>query len=76
MSECDVFRWVGQSFRSCDDCGKPFWEHHFRHRYGPELQGGPFGPEGEPVALAAEERLACLCRHGTQAELGAVVKLP
>jgi hypothetical protein len=26
-SECRGFRWIGQPFTSCDDCGKPAWEH-------------------------------------------------
>lgn len=24
---CRGFRWIGQSFASCDGCGKPAWEH-------------------------------------------------
>ena len=24
---CHVFQWIGQSFRSCDRCGRPAWEH-------------------------------------------------
>ena len=24
---CRGFCWVGQSFSSCDDCGRPAWEH-------------------------------------------------
>jgi hypothetical protein len=24
---CRGFRWIGQPFSSCDDCGKPAWEH-------------------------------------------------
>ncbi len=24
---CDGFRWIGQTFASCDDCGQPYWEH-------------------------------------------------
>jgi hypothetical protein len=23
---CESFRWVGQTFASCDNCGKPYWE--------------------------------------------------
>jgi len=35
MTQCDVFAWVGQSFKHCDECGQPFWEHTH------ELRGGP-----------------------------------
>lgn len=24
---CRGFRWIGQSFATCDGCGKPAWEH-------------------------------------------------
>jgi hypothetical protein len=28
---CPAFRWIGQPWYSCDDCGKPHWEHtHFQ----------------------------------------------
>ncbi len=38
---CRGFRWIGQSFASCDECGKPAWEHEgeMRLRDG----AGPFG---------------------------------
>jgi hypothetical protein len=26
---CDGFKWIGQSFASCDDCGQPYWDHEF-----------------------------------------------
>jgi hypothetical protein len=29
-AECFAFTWCGQSFRYCDNCGNPYWEHtHF-----------------------------------------------
>lgn len=31
---CYIFAWIGQSFESCDDCGKPYWEHLFDPVYG------------------------------------------
>ena len=24
---CEAYAWIGQSFKYCDDCGKPYWEH-------------------------------------------------
>ena len=32
---CWIFCWVGQTSESCDDCGRPFWEH----LYEPPLGG-------------------------------------
>lgn len=29
---CRGFRWVGQSFASCDRCGRPAWEHQGEER--------------------------------------------
>lgn len=31
---CDGFAWVGQSFKFCDNCGDPYWEHAFELRLG------------------------------------------
>ena len=74
---CDVFEWVGQSFRSCDACGRPFWEHHFRRPLGSEMTGGPFSQqEEEPIPLSHEERLSCLLGVGTAADQAALIKLP
>lgn len=33
---CRIFAWIGQSFESCDGCGKPYWEHLFDPTYGGE----------------------------------------
>jgi hypothetical protein len=33
---CYIFAWVGQSFESCENCGKPYWEHLFDPTYGGE----------------------------------------
>jgi hypothetical protein len=27
--ECVAFQWLGQPVTSCDDCGKPAWEHDY-----------------------------------------------
>jgi hypothetical protein len=35
--ECMVFAWIGQAIMSCDQCGKPLWEHLYHPPYG----GGP-----------------------------------
>ncbi|MGW3025838.1 hypothetical protein [Streptomyces sp. NPDC001221] len=24
---CQIFRWIGQTFESCEDCERPFWDH-------------------------------------------------
>ena len=44
-ADCPGFRWIGQSFASCDGCGKPAWEHEgeMRLREG----AGPFGGDGD-----------------------------
>jgi hypothetical protein len=42
---CRGFRWVGQSFTCCDECGRPAWEHRGEMR----LRDGatPFGGDGD-----------------------------
>lgn len=35
---CRAWAWIGQPFTSCDECGKPFWEHS--HEWIP--LNGPF----------------------------------
>jgi hypothetical protein len=37
--ECRGFAWIGQHFTSCDECGRPIWEHEGiqRHRPGASL---------------------------------------
>lgn len=40
---CDGYAWMGQSFKYCDDCGKPFWEHTHEKRNGGRLV--PITPE-------------------------------
>jgi hypothetical protein len=34
--ECAGFVWIGQSFKYCDECGKPYWDH----RYDMEIRRG------------------------------------
>jgi len=33
---CFIFAWIGQSFESCDECGRPNREHLYRPTYGDE----------------------------------------
>lgn len=50
-ANCSGFRWIGQSFRSCDACGAPYWEHtHEHHPTGP-----PFGDNFELRPISAED---------------------
>lgn len=45
--QCEAFAWIGQSFRHCDNCGEPYWEH--THEHGVGSQFGtlvPITPEG------------------------------
>ena len=35
MTPCEGYAWVGQSFKYCDECGQPFWEHTHERRNGP-----------------------------------------
>ncbi len=37
-AECEAFAWIGQPITSCDDCGRPAWDHAGRSKSG----GGPF----------------------------------
>lgn len=37
---CRGFAWVGQSFKYCEDCGQPYWEH--THDKQVNREKGPF----------------------------------
>lgn len=55
---CKGFRWVGQSFKHCEGCGRPFWEHTYdtRMRDG----AGPFDEDPfEYVLITDEQKAAC-----------------
>lgn len=43
--DCPGFQWIGQSFATCDGCGKPAWEHggEMRLREGAKLVIGGTG---------------------------------
>lgn len=46
MNTCEAFSWVGQSFKHCDDCGQPYWDHTHVHGVGSEFgQRVPITPE-------------------------------
>jgi hypothetical protein len=49
--DCPGFQWIGQSFATCDRCGKPAWEHEseMRLREGAKLAiGGAWDWELRP----------------------------
>lgn len=55
--DCKGFQWVGQTFASCDGCGKPFWEHEFDTRAKPG--SGPFDDEPfDYVPISDEQKAA------------------
>ena len=54
---CDWFHWIGQPFYSCDQCGRPAWEH--KGRLAPPES--PFGSD-EPergIPWTDDEREGC-----------------
>ena len=54
MSPCNAFVWIGQSFTTCENCSRPYWDHRFRE--GPALT--PFGQDYELIEITTEEALA------------------
>jgi hypothetical protein len=54
------FRWVGQSFASCDGCGQPYWEHDYDERPGPG--SGPFDARWVYVPITDEQKAAAKAR--------------
>lgn len=53
---CEWFHWIGQPFYSCDQCGRPAWEHRGRLAPPESL----FGDEPERgVEWTDDEREAC-----------------
>jgi uncharacterized protein with PIN domain len=60
---CEGFRWIAQTFRSCDRCGLPFWEHSHQERIKPGAS--PFGPDAFGlVPITAEDAAACKRKWG------------
>jgi hypothetical protein len=54
------FRWVGQSFASCDGCGQPYWEHDYDERPGPGSR--PFNARWVYVPITDEQKAAVKAR--------------
>jgi len=54
---CEWFHWIGQPFYSCDQCGRPAWEH--KGRLAPPQS--PFSSSGsdEGIPWTDEERESC-----------------
>ena len=53
------FHWIGQSFASCENCGKPAWEHAGMHALG-DPAANPFAEGGwrlEPWQPGEAERI-------------------
>ena len=54
---CEGFAWVGQSFASCEECGRPYWEHSHDRRSGGS--DGPFGLGLRLVPITPEQARGC-----------------
>jgi len=35
---CEAYKWMGQSFQFCDDCGQPIWAHSHWRTYRSETK--------------------------------------
>jgi hypothetical protein len=55
---CQGFRWVGQSFASCDGCGQPYWEHECDTKLKPGA--GPFDDEPFDYVPISDARRAAV----------------
>lgn len=56
---CKGFQWIGQSFASCDGCGKPYWEHDYDAQIKRD-RPHPFGDDAiEYVPITPKQRAAC-----------------
>lgn len=47
---CEGFQWIGQSFASCDNCGRPRWEHKADHH-----PTSVFGTDYELIPITEEQ---------------------
>jgi acyl-CoA thioesterase FadM len=55
VSACAGFMWVGQSFKYCERCSQPYWEHtHDSWR-------------GELTPITREQAETVRARYGTEA---------
>jgi hypothetical protein len=57
---CEGFRWIGQSFSSCDRCGLPFWKHSHEERL--RRDPGPFGDGNAFELVKITPEMAAACR--------------
>jgi hypothetical protein len=53
---CKGFQWIGQSWKHCDGCGQPRWEHDFDEQL--KKGSGPFDSEWEYVPISDERKAA------------------
>lgn len=60
---CEGFCWIGQSFRYCDRCGNPYWEH--THDERPDRSGGPFSGTFVLVPITDERRASARAKWGS-----------
>lgn len=51
---CPAFRWIGQAFTSCDECGQPYWDHTHEEIAAPGSR--PFGARFRHVYVPQEKR--------------------
>lgn len=64
-SACAGFRWIGQPFSSCEECGQPYWEHTHEDR-GTRRDGThvPFGHTFRRI-ISQKDKDACKAKWGT-----------
>ena len=61
---CQGFVWVGQSFKYCDSCGRPYWEHKYDMK-SVRKGGSPFDTRPDvmrPVPITPEQAHSCRMR--------------
>jgi uncharacterized protein with PIN domain len=51
---CESYKWMGQSFKYCDDCGNPFWEHS---HYDTSRESHPFRTFRRIISRTHAERV-------------------
>ena len=62
---CDAFAWIGQPFTSCENCGRPYWDHQARAGRSRTPFGPGFGPHDyELIEITTEEALAVRRKWG------------
>jgi len=60
---CKGFRWIGQSWKHCESCGEPYWEHTYDERIKPNA--GPFDEKDcwEYVLISEEVKAKVKARY-------------